>query len=162
MLWSMGSQRVRHDWVTELNWTKLISRVLLCHIPLTVFLPHVKCTFFKMYLKALEHYLIILSTSKAHWFLFLSFPSVLWLPAFPSDPGLCVIGISSMIFFFDPSQPPTSTQYLTRLRFPYTFPISNQHFFQLYFYHYFCYYLLNICLHHHIANHMKTSTVYTQ
>ena len=21
MLWFMGSQRVRHDWVTELNWT---------------------------------------------------------------------------------------------------------------------------------------------
>ena len=23
MLWFMGSQRVRHDWATELNWTKL-------------------------------------------------------------------------------------------------------------------------------------------
>ena len=23
MLWFMGSQRVRHDWVTELNWTEL-------------------------------------------------------------------------------------------------------------------------------------------
>ena len=27
MLQSMGSQRVRHDWETELNWTELISRV---------------------------------------------------------------------------------------------------------------------------------------
>ena len=24
MLWFMGSQRVRHDWATELNWTELI------------------------------------------------------------------------------------------------------------------------------------------
>ena len=23
MLWSMGSQRVRHDWATELNWTEM-------------------------------------------------------------------------------------------------------------------------------------------
>ena len=31
VLWFMGSQRVRHDWVTELNWTELIvlSRVQL-------------------------------------------------------------------------------------------------------------------------------------
>ena len=27
MLWSMGSQRVRHDWVTELNWTDWSRRV---------------------------------------------------------------------------------------------------------------------------------------
>ena len=27
VLWFMGLQRVRHDWVTELNWTDLISRV---------------------------------------------------------------------------------------------------------------------------------------
>ena len=73
VLWSMGSQRVRHDWVTELSWTELISQVLLCHTPLTLFVPHAKCTFFKMHFKALEHYLIILSTSKAHGFLFLSF-----------------------------------------------------------------------------------------
>ena len=26
MLQSMGSQRVRHDWVTELNWTELLNR----------------------------------------------------------------------------------------------------------------------------------------
>ena len=26
MLWSMGSKRVRHDWVTELNWTELNLR----------------------------------------------------------------------------------------------------------------------------------------
>ena len=25
VLWFMGSQRVRHDWVTELNWTELIK-----------------------------------------------------------------------------------------------------------------------------------------
>ena len=25
MLWFMGSQRVGHDWVTELNWTNIIS-----------------------------------------------------------------------------------------------------------------------------------------
>ena len=24
VLWSMGSQRVRHDWVTKLNWTELM------------------------------------------------------------------------------------------------------------------------------------------
>ena len=30
MLWFMGSQRVRHDWVTELNWTechRLLSKL---------------------------------------------------------------------------------------------------------------------------------------
>jgi len=26
MLWFMGSQRVRHEWVTKLNWTELESR----------------------------------------------------------------------------------------------------------------------------------------
>ena len=43
MLWFMGSQRVRHDWVTELNWTELMellmgsrmrkeyNRVVCCH-----------------------------------------------------------------------------------------------------------------------------------
>ena len=25
VLWFMGSQRVRHDWVTELNWTELMT-----------------------------------------------------------------------------------------------------------------------------------------
>ena len=28
MLWSMGSQRVGHDWVTELNWTELKDQKL--------------------------------------------------------------------------------------------------------------------------------------
>ena len=27
VLWFMGSQRVRHDWVTELNWTELNRRI---------------------------------------------------------------------------------------------------------------------------------------
>ena len=27
MLWFMGSQRVRHDWTTELNWTELVFGV---------------------------------------------------------------------------------------------------------------------------------------
>ena len=27
MLWFMGAQRVRHDWVTELNWTDFLSHV---------------------------------------------------------------------------------------------------------------------------------------
>ena len=30
VLWSMGSQRVRHDWVTELNWSIRYSYVLEC------------------------------------------------------------------------------------------------------------------------------------
>ena len=29
MLWSMGSQRVRHDWVTELNWLKVYLKIQL-------------------------------------------------------------------------------------------------------------------------------------
>ena len=28
VLWFMGSQRVGHDWATELNWTELIPRVM--------------------------------------------------------------------------------------------------------------------------------------
>ena len=40
MLQSMGSQRVEHDWVTELNWTEL--RALGCHL---WFLLNSKCTF---------------------------------------------------------------------------------------------------------------------
>ena len=32
VLWFMGSQRVGHDWVTELNWTELISWKLLSNI----------------------------------------------------------------------------------------------------------------------------------
>ena len=31
VLWFMGSQRVGHDWVTELNWTDLRSRKNKCH-----------------------------------------------------------------------------------------------------------------------------------
>ena len=38
MLQSMGSQRVRHDWVTELNWMaldiKLLDMFLFCHLGL--------------------------------------------------------------------------------------------------------------------------------
>ena len=29
VLWFMGSQRVRHDWATELNWTEIHSQLLL-------------------------------------------------------------------------------------------------------------------------------------
>ena len=33
MLWLMGLQRVRHDWVTELNWTVTLWRIeLLCRL----------------------------------------------------------------------------------------------------------------------------------
>ena len=37
VLWSMGLQRVKHDWATELNWTKLnssISTMIICDFPL--------------------------------------------------------------------------------------------------------------------------------
>ena len=30
MLWFVGSQRVRHNWVTELNWTELIAALQYC------------------------------------------------------------------------------------------------------------------------------------
>ena len=30
VLWFMGSQRVGHDWVTELNWTKLMTKKSHC------------------------------------------------------------------------------------------------------------------------------------
>ena len=33
VMWSMGSQRVRHDWVTELNWTELIVANLVNIFP---------------------------------------------------------------------------------------------------------------------------------
>ena len=36
MLWFMGSQRVGHDWATELNWTELMKRVF-CFICLFSF-----------------------------------------------------------------------------------------------------------------------------
>ena len=32
ILWFMGSQRVRHDWATELNWTELNSTVTTINI----------------------------------------------------------------------------------------------------------------------------------
>ena len=31
ILQSVGSQRVRHDWVTELNWLNIFSLIFLCH-----------------------------------------------------------------------------------------------------------------------------------
>ena len=40
VLQSMGSQRVRHDWVTELKWclrTKHVKLTIFCHMPLTQF-----------------------------------------------------------------------------------------------------------------------------
>ena len=30
LLQSMGSQRIRHDWATELNWTELKGKVMFC------------------------------------------------------------------------------------------------------------------------------------
>ena len=34
LLWSMGSRRVGHDWVTELNWTELVNVLfLVCRWP---------------------------------------------------------------------------------------------------------------------------------
>ena len=44
MLWSMGSQRVRHDWATELNWTRWGAAKLVftnCH---TILHFHQQCT----------------------------------------------------------------------------------------------------------------------
>ena len=38
VLWFMGSQRVRHDWATELNWTEL-NIILICD-------PHLSKTYF--------------------------------------------------------------------------------------------------------------------
>ena len=32
MLWFMGSQRVRQDWATELNWTELIEGMMCCAV----------------------------------------------------------------------------------------------------------------------------------
>ena len=32
MLWFMGSQRVKHDWATELNWTELYDRRKLANV----------------------------------------------------------------------------------------------------------------------------------
>ena len=36
VLWSMASQRVRHDWVTELNWTESTKIVCVPHAQLDV------------------------------------------------------------------------------------------------------------------------------
>ena len=36
MLQSMGSQRVRHDWVTELNWTELKKYLYFSYSPLVI------------------------------------------------------------------------------------------------------------------------------
>ena len=36
VLWSMASQRVRHDWVTELNWTESTKIVSVPHAQLDV------------------------------------------------------------------------------------------------------------------------------
>ena len=32
MLWFMGSQRVRHDWATDLNWTELMMKNLMINV----------------------------------------------------------------------------------------------------------------------------------
>ena len=32
MLWFIGSQRVRHDWVTELNWTRKLRSYMLLNV----------------------------------------------------------------------------------------------------------------------------------
>ena len=32
MLWFMGSQRVGHDWATELNWTNILQSRWMCHV----------------------------------------------------------------------------------------------------------------------------------
>ena len=31
VLWFMGSQRVGHDWATELNWTDTLCSIIWCH-----------------------------------------------------------------------------------------------------------------------------------
>ena len=43
VLWFMGSQRVRHNWVTELNWTEFYSRTF--HISFNTCIHEVDITF---------------------------------------------------------------------------------------------------------------------
>ena len=48
MLWFMGSQRVRHDWATELNWTEVknVSKLSLWSflLHLKYYLAHGRCS----------------------------------------------------------------------------------------------------------------------
>ena len=51
MLWFMGSQRVRHDWVTELNWTVQFSRwVIFAHMSHTYIKIHQAGIFYLFYI----------------------------------------------------------------------------------------------------------------
>ena len=91
MLWFMRSQRVGHDWVTELNWTELCLKVWdkpTCHFSLTVrslMLPHVSYSFV---------FIIIRHIS----FTFLNFDY--WSP-FPS-PYTCPLAFLSIHSLFYP------------------------------------------------------------
>ena len=65
----MGSQRVRHDWVTELNWTlfkvNVVYKLWLFYIfckkrPLHIFLCPFSCSFFFLIDRSLHIYILLL------------------------------------------------------------------------------------------------------
>ena len=62
MLWFMGSQRVGHDWVTELNWTEA---VLTCVSPYVPMFPASEM----MFLPLSQFFLRIFLSKKSHWFI---------------------------------------------------------------------------------------------
>ena len=79
VLQSMGSQRVGHDWVTELNWRKTLDlefiELLRCGFRvlsnLEIFYPLFNCIFFYLHLPPLGSPLICvlscLNLSQVHW-----------------------------------------------------------------------------------------------
>lgn len=122
--------------------------------------PHLPCScFMENAPYALQHNLIIPSTLQAHLFSLLSLS--------PLTSNLYSYFWTQLKWhflkgFFLHPHPPNPSSSLTRLGFHYNFSSRNQHFLQLYFYHFLCNYLFNVCLHHHTANHTKTCIAYTQ
>ena len=45
VLWFMGSQRVRHDWVTELNWTEWLVMLSIFYVYCHLYFSLEKCLF---------------------------------------------------------------------------------------------------------------------
>ena len=64
MLWFMGSQRVRHDWATELNWTEVVEMGLNKDITISWYLD---ISFaYKMIVIAIFHKIIRIKGDSLH------------------------------------------------------------------------------------------------
>ena len=73
----MGSQRVGHDWGTELNWTEYLHKSTKFYSPLYDY----PCLKFRRYIPVLEKVYIVFWPNYQSYFVFSSFPS-------PSHPAV--------------------------------------------------------------------------